>query len=297
MFWRFHVNSGQIYIVYVFLLSIAWFFLNQPSKFTNIFSGLFVGITVSLRPSFILFFIPFLICQRYSFLLGGLLGLLISISLSFTVASVFIWKKYILTMLKMTGIIDLKTYLPPEARTLPGTDIIYPKMIEGFDPTVRNPLEYYLDNTSLYDVLNALDIPNKRDILLIGFVITLVFFSLYVFKYSWKNKNMAHLFLLGSLICLIGDFFIPVGRYSYYDVQMILPLLIIISQTDAKDLIGNKIVFIFLSGILLSVVGFLVIPRALFFSVFLIMLYIIITSLIILQRSNKSENKGNAAQV
>ncbi len=193
-------------------------------------------------------------------------------------------------MLGMTGVIDLNTYLPPSERTLPSPDIVYPKMIEGFDTTVRNPLEYYLDNTSLYDVLNALDIPNKRDILLIGFVITLVFFSLYVLKFSWKNKNMAHLFLLGTLICLIGDFFIPVGRYSYYDIQMILPLLIIISQIDAKDLISNKIIILFLSGILLSIAGFIILPRALFFSVFLIMLYIIITSLIILKQRNKSEN-------
>ncbi len=196
-------------------------------------------------------------------------------------------------MLGMTGFIDLNTYLPPSERTLPSPDIVYPKMIEGFDTTVRNPLEYYLDNTSLYDVLNALDIPNKRDILLIGFVITLVFFSLYVLKFSLKNKNMAHLFLLGTLICLIGDFFIPVGRYSYYDIQMILPLLIISSQIDAKDLISNKIIILFLSGILLSIAGFIIVPRALFFSVFLIMLYVIITSLIILKQSNKSENNSS----
>ncbi len=195
-------------------------------------------------------------------------------------------------MLGMTRFIDLNTYLPLEARTLPSPDIVYPKMVEGFNWDIRNPLEYYLDNTSLLEVLNALDIPNKRDILLIGFVITMVFFFLYVLKFSLKNKNMAHLFLLGTLICLIGDFFIPVGRYSYYDVQMILPLLIIISQIDAKDLINNKIVFIFLSGMLLSIAGFLIIPRALFFSVFLIMLYIIITSFIILKQSNKSENNS-----
>ena len=292
MFWRFHVNSGQIYIVYVFLLSIAWFFLNQPSKFNNILSGLFVGITVSLRPSFILFFIPFLICQRYSFLLGGCFGLILSVALSCTVASIFIWKKYILTMLGMTGFIDLNTYLPLEARTLPSTDIVYPKMVEGFDSTVRNPLEYYLDNTSLLEVLNALDIPNKRDVLVIGFVITLVLFCVCIFKYSLRSNNISHLFLLGTLICLICDFFIPVGRYSYYDVQMILPLLIIISQIDAKDLIGNKIVFIFLFGILLSIAGFLIIPRALFFSTFLILLYILITAFIILKQSNKSENNS-----
>ena len=175
----------------------------------------------------------------------------------------------------MTGIVDLNTYSPAEKTILPGSDIIYPNIIEGFNWDIRNPLEYYLDNTSLYDVLNALDLSNKRIILLVVFVITMVFLSLYIFKYLLKNKNSSHLFLFGVLTFLIGEFFIPVGRYSYYDVQMILPLLILICQTDTKYLVNRKDNVFLISGLLLSVVGFTIVPRALFFSVFLIMFYIV----------------------
>ena len=205
------------------------------------------------------------------------------------ITGIFVWKRYILTVLGMTGFIDLNTYLPATERILPSSDIVYQKTIEGFNWDLRNPLEYYLDNTSLYDVLNALDIPDKRDILPIGFAITMIFLSLYIFKYLFKSKNISHIFLFGVVASLITDFFIPVGRYSYYDIQMILPLLIIICQTNTKYLIGRKSNIFLISGLFLSVIGFVIIPRALFFSVFLIMFYILQLSF---QLANNKERKS-----
>ena len=286
MFWRFHVNSGQIYIVYVFLLAIAWLCLNKTGKQKEIVSGFFAGITASLRPSFLLFFLPFVICRKLYFLLGGILGILFSVILSFSVVDLFIWKKYAITMLGMTGYIDINTYANPKLQAI-ASNTVYPQIIEGFDWNIRNPLENYLDNTSLYDVLNAIDIPNKRNLLAIGFILTLIVISLYIFRYSLKHINIKHLFLIGTLVCLITDFFIPVGRFSYYDIQMILPLLIIVNLAEPQKLIKSKLTAVLAIGLLLSVVGFLVVPRALFFSVFLIMLYLICTSFLIWERSPK----------
>ena len=284
LFWRFHVNSGQIYIVYVFLLSIAWLFLKQRSNIGILLSGLFVGITVSLRPSFILFFIPFIIGQEYLFILGGILGTTVSVGISLLVVKTFIWKQYFLTILGMTGFIDLKRYSPLKEKI--SSNITYPKVVEGFDWSIRNPLEGYLDNTSLYDVLNALDIPNKRHILVFSFIIAIIFLSLCVWKFHYKN-NKIDLFLWGTVTCLIGEFFIPVGRYSYYDIQMILPLLIIIDRANVLDLIYQKNIIILLLGLSLSIVGFLVVPRAMFFSVFLIMLYIVLITFMLLMNKDK----------
>ena len=286
MFWRFHVNSGQIYIVYVFLLSLAWFCLNKSFKFHNFFSGVFVGITASLRPPFILVFIPFLLTQRASFLLGGLAGILFSLSLSFTVVDLFIWKKYILAMFGMTGYIDLNTLVPEQINT-PSPDIVYPKIIEGFDPTIRNPLENYIDNTSLYDVLNAIDISGKREILVVGFIITIMLFSLYFIKYLLRNRDTELMFLFGVLLCLVGEFFIPVGRYSYYDVQMMLPLLILVSKVDVMKLISSRLIVFLLSGVLLGIGCFFWIPRFLFFSTYLITFYVVVLSLVVFQQQAK----------
>ena len=278
LFWKFHVNSGQIYIVYVFLLSVAWMLLCQPRRFNEFYSGFFVGVTTSLRPSFILFAIPLLIGKKIQFIAGSIVGLLSSILISLLVFGTFIWQKYLLTMLIMIGAVNPNSYPLLDQRIPPTANIIYPTTVEGFDWAARNPLESYLDNTSFYDILNAIDISNKRYILAGSLVLFIVLFSAYtVYSYS-KNKNINYLFLLGILICLIGDFFIPVGRYSYYDIQMILPLLILATKNNLEQLTHSKIVLIALLGLLLSFIGFIVIPRALFFSVFMILSYIIFAS-------------------
>ena len=294
LFWRFHVNSGQIYIVYVFLLSLAWLSLKKLLNYRRLISGVFVGIAISMRPSFILFFIPSIVSGEYLFCLGGILGVITTIALSIPVVGGFIWQKYAITMLGMTGIINLNTYSPLKPlreKIISNSNVIYPKTIEGFDPSIRNPLERYLDNTSLYDVLNALSVPNKRYVLLISFAVTMLLISWYVWKLSRNHKNINLLFLWGTLISLIGDFFIPVGRYSYYDVQMILPLLIIISCANVRDLIYEKSIVILLLGFILGIAGFIIVPRALFFSVFLIILYIVLVSFMLLNRNSKSKNK------
>ncbi|MBE9043780.1 DUF2029 domain-containing protein [Pleurocapsales cyanobacterium LEGE 10410] len=290
------MNSGQIYIVYVFLLSIAWFCLNKTFKFNNFVGGVLVGITASLRPPFVLLFIPFLISRRYSFLLGGLAGILFNLSLSFAVVDLFIWQKYLLAMFGMTGYINLSTF-SPEQITIPRLDIVYPKVVEGFDFAIRNPLEAHLDNTSLYDVLNAIDIPNKRDILIAGFIITIVFFLLFSLKYLLKNRDLKSTFLFGVLICLICEFFIPVGRYSYYDVQMLLPLLILINQASVMKLISSRLIIFLLSGMLLGMGCFAWVPRFLFFSTYLITFYVFTSSLVFLKQEAKFETKSSQLSV
>ena len=142
----------------------------------------------------------------------------------------------------------------------------------------------------MYDVLNAIDIPNKRQLLVVGFVATMICLAVYAWKISLSNKNNNLVFLWGILTCLIGEFFIPVGRFSYYDVQMMLPLLIIINLTNTKDLIYQKKTIILLLGLFLSIIGFILIPRALFFSVFIIMLYIVLLSFSLLKQTAKANN-------
>lgn len=187
----------------------------------------------------------------------------------------------------MTGFIDLNTYLPLEKRTILNLNITYPKTVEGFDPTILNPLEDYFTDTSLLNVLKTLNVSNKLEILVISFIVTMGFLFLYFINYIRKNKDIKFIFLFACLICLIGDYFIPVGRYSYYDVQLILPLLIIIDRAESIDSIKNKSIAFLLLGLLLSIGSFLWIPKTIFFSSFLIVFYIIITTLILLKKHYK----------
>lgn len=207
------------------------------------------------------------------------------------VAGTFIWKRYILAVLGMTGLVDLGAYLSPSERMLPSSDIIYPKVVEGFNWSTRNPLERYFADTSLYLPLNILHIPNERGILLIGFVMTMVFLLLCVLKYPLREKNARYLFLFGTLMSLISEFFIPIARYPYYDIQMILPLLIVVSEADTDYLTSRKINIVLVTGLLLSTVGFVVVPKALFFSAFLIAFYTVAISISILRRASKDDQR------
>ena len=294
LFWRLHVSSGQIYIVYVFLLAIAWLFLNDSSKYGHLISGFFAGVTVSLRPSFVLLFIPFLARRKHSFVLGGALGLLSNLALSWAVAGTLIWKRYVLVASKMIGLVDLDTYLSVAERKLPSPDIVYPKIVEAFSWSAQTPLERYFANTALYLPLNVLRVPNERGILLIGLMAATSCLLLCVLKHSPKSgKDTNFIFLFGVLMALVAEFFIPVPRYSYYDVQMILPLLVVINEAEVGYLVSRKINIALIAGLLLSVVGFVAVPRALFFSGLLIAFYAIAISIsVVKQDSDAGSLKG-----
>ncbi|PZO14481.1 MAG: hypothetical protein DCF25_14895 [Leptolyngbya foveolarum] len=296
LFWRLHVSSGQIYVVYTFVLAIAWFFLQQKSKPKPIVSGFFSGVAASLRPSFILFFIPFAVRRQYAFLLGGAAGLLSSVAFSYWVVGEFIWKRYILTIAQMTGLVDLSTYLSLAEQVLPDPAIVYPVIVEGFDWRISNPLERYFADTSFYLPLNILHVPNERGLLILGLLATIAYLSACVLKYLPKDgsvrENTGYIFLFGVLTCLLGDFFIPIPRFPYYDVQMLLPLLIIISQTEIEYLLRHRINIALIAGFFLGAIGFIAVPRALFFGALLISLYVVVMSISALRQGYKARLRG-----
>ena len=287
LFWRFHVSSGQIYVIYTFVLAIVWFALHSKLKYKNAVGGFAAGVLASLRPSFVLFFIPFALKQQYSFLAGGVAGFISSVAFSYWVVGHFVWKRYILTILQMTGLLDLATYLPSSDRIPLASNIDYPTIVEGFDWSVTYPLEPHFADTSLYLLLNVLRVPNERGILIFALLATIVFLSIYFLKYVSKENSIGYVALFGTLMCLLGDFFIPIPRFPYYDIQMLLPLLMIISLADPRFLTSYKGSVVLVAGLVLSMVGFFVVPRSLFFAGFLIALYVVVLSLVILRRQHR----------
>ena len=191
-------------------------------------------------------------------------------------------------MFGMTGFVDLNELLQI-GDTVTNTNIVYPQIVEGINTAIRNPLEYNnFSDSSVYYGLGVLDIQNKPQVLAIGFIIVVAFLSLYLIRYNSQRKDVNFIFLYGVLICLIGEFLIPIARYSYYDIQLIVPLFIIISQANIKQLIGSNSIAILLSGLLLSVGCFNWIPKFLLLSTYLITFYITLTSLILARQENKS---------
>ena len=323
LFWRFHVNSGQIYIVYIGLLSISWLLSQQQFKYKELASGFFAGITASFRPPYILFFIFFLIHRKYSFIAGGIAGFVFAILSSCAITGTFIWRQYILAMTGMTGFVNLNKILD----NLPKIDyqnINYPHIVEGFNFQIRNPLEaLLLNNSALFNVLTAVDWSGKKEILVISFIFTFAILCWLGIKYSSAQTDVNRIFLFSTVLCLVSEFFIPVGRYSYYDIQWLLPLLLIVITADTNELLNSKSkvprakrrdwqasparpivseadsasfggcglalpssILLLLMGLILSIGYFTWIPNSLFFSTYLITTYVILTSVLLLKKNN-----------
>jgi len=288
LFWRFHVNSGQIYIIYIGILSISWLLSQQQFKYKEVASGFFAGITAAFRPPYILIFVFFLIHRKYSFIVGGVAGIIFAVLSSCAVTGTFIWRQYMLAMASMTGFINLNnlnTYLPK----IDYKSINYPHIVEGFNFQIRNPLEsHFLANSSLFNVLNAIDVSGKKELLVISFVFTFAILCGLGIKYSSQQTDFQQIFLFSIVLCLIGEFFIPIGRYSYYDIQWLLPLLIIVEIANVQKLAKSKLCLILLTGFVFCLGYFTWIPNSLFISTYLIAAYVVFTSIYLLNPSAKS---------
>lgn len=188
-------------------------------------------------------------------------------------------------MLSMTGFANLNQHLETLKKIVDSSNIIYPQFFEGFAVDSLNSLEYRnLVDSSFYYFLNALNIPHERYILIAGFFAIISLLTWCTFRYFNESENIETLFLIGTLMCLLGELFIPIGRYPYYDIQWLLPLLIIISKADLKSLFLKKSIILLIVGLALSIGCFVWIPKFLFFSSYLISTYIILSSFSILKK-------------
>jgi len=284
LFWRFHANSGQIYIVYIGLLSISWYLLNCQFNQSEIASGFVAGITASLRPPYILFFFFFLVHRRSAFLLGGIVGIITTVLTSIALTGTFIWKQYVLAMLGMTGFVNLESVVAVAPSSTYPQAFVYPHIVEGIDFMVRNPLEKKLFSSSaLRDVLVAFDLSHKKEILLISFVITFTILCWLGIKYTIRQKDLNLIFLMGTIICLTSEFFIPIGRYSYYDVQWLLPILIIVTTTSIQRLFASQYIWLLILGLALALGYLSWIDNLLFYCTYLIAGYVVLTAISLLR--------------
>ena len=296
VFWRFHINSGQIYVVYIGLLSIAWLLLNKKFKYREITSGFLAGITASLRPPYVLVLWFFLINRRYSFFIGGVVGILFGVFGSVLVTGKLVWQQYVTTMLGMTGFINLEQIFPPLKDRIALIPAVYPQIVEGFNSSVRNPLEgRLLENSALFEVLNAIDLSQKKEILVVSFFIAFSLWCWLGFKFNLKQKDNGLLFLFATVGCLASEFFIPIGRFSYYDIQWLLPLLIIVQLASPKQLGINLLSMILLVGLILSTGAFSLVPRSIFLSTYAIAFYTVVMTIVLAKQTPKLGSKKSSS--
>ena len=216
-FWRLHVERGQIYILYVVLISLAYYLYNLENRYNQIWSGIVIGFAVVLRPPLILIPAMFLLYKNWKIILGSIIGAFSILGASLLVSGLNVWISYFKAMQihglnHVQGIEQVMSHYPYQN-------------IEGI-ANLHGLANIPITDTSLQGFLKSIGVSVSGYILMLGF---LVIFAIIIF-FFWKRKiqlSTGMIFLAGTFLIFISDFFLAAARFSYNNV-MLLPFLSIV---------------------------------------------------------------------
>ena len=287
-FWRFHVERGQIYILYVFLLSCAYWLAQKPFKtfkHNHILSGFLVGLTASFRPPVVLMFIPMFLYKQWRLLIGSIVGVLSGLFISFALAGTLIWQNYLSA---------IKGYTEPSSGTnlgnSPNINIIYPEQIEGMN-NVAKYINFNSRDTSFINFFQlklGLDIDPRIFLVLLGVVLLAI--SLFIYKNRRNGNTINLVFISGVFIYLISEYFIPTPRSTYNNVQWIMPVALIILSYKDFDFLSNKLNILLLVSLFFNI-GFTWMSMGIRTSDIMIILYTSLMFLGLVTRRNKTREE------
>ena len=228
-YWRLHVERGQIYILYVFLLSLSYWVYCRKIQNNEFFSGLVTGIAMSFRPPLVLLALPMILYRKFKFVLGNIVGTIIGLAASLVIASPQTWIQYF-TAMKVHGSIHLSSLYMSSSR--------YPyQNIEGIH-NLWGLAHIPIFDTSFQYLAKTIGLELTSNIMLILLVLCLPVFFFLIKKIIIEEKDFGLAFLYGVILVFISEFFIPAPRFSYNNVILlpILSLVIIYSERILESL-------------------------------------------------------------
>jgi putative flippase GtrA len=275
----------------MFLFASAYFLSKQSIKYkslnlSHLLAGLVVGFTITIRPPVAVFVVPLLLYKQWKILIGSAIGIVAGLLFSIIFSDLSIWQRYSSAM-KIHGLIKLGV-IPSNLRT----DLVYPELIEGMK-NLSDMLGVPTVSTSIMGIFRLLGIQLYPQVLtlLLGIILSIMCF--FIIKYRRPEVSMELLFLFGSYMLLISEFFTPSMRYSYIDIQWLMPLSLIIIQINESDFLKNKLNVLLLLSLLLSS-GFNWFSFDLYISEALMVLYVTSMTFLILREESKKRNRIHA---
>lgn len=226
--WRDHLMTGQVYVLYPFILTLAYLLADSKVKYFKIFAGVLIGLFVFVRPTFILFAFPLLLNKEYKFILGGLCGIIIGF-LFFVLPDTSVWYSYQEAMSYWASM-DTHQHNSEMVQAL-GALQVEPNWISSIQHIVHFAFKIELNTIHLLTLFTAF----------VGFVI--LFLRKKICKLSLQDT-----FLFAAFLIITADFFLPAARFNYYAIQWIFPLFLILSRykgifTNVHVLIAFGIIF------------------------------------------------------
>lgn len=243
--WHSHIKLGQIYILYVLILALAFQQLMSSHRLGTETSGFLIGFAASMKFPVVLMGFPLLIYKRWKLIVWSVIGFIFGVGGSFLIAGVKIWESYFTAMRKF-GKIRFIWEQWPYAN--------YPQIIEGvnwqgkaYSPVIAK------GEASLFRIAHQFFGINIAAFIPIVFATVVLLSGIILFMHRKKKLSTGLIFQAGIVFIFMGEFLLPGPRWVYQDViWLILLSLVIINAKSLKELM-NPLLILVLLGISLSI--------------------------------------------
>ncbi|NPV59097.1 MAG: DUF2029 domain-containing protein [Actinobacteria bacterium] len=231
--WRFHVERGQIYILYVFLVSFSYWLSKRDWKHGLLAGGLVLGFTMALRPTIAVFSLPLIFQRKWKFLAGAATGLLVCLLLSVMLFGASVWSSYLDAMpyhaKANLGEINLDAYNPG-----------YPPVVDGMN-NLTSAMGIPYNNSSLQFVVSYFIKINLSSNAMISLaLIVLMLACLYFYSNRHRRFSLSAIFLSGSVLLLLVEYFVPAIKSFYMEIVWILPASMAIIQKERLGEVDSR---------------------------------------------------------
>jgi Glycosyltransferase family 87 len=283
--WIINIDIGQSYMIFPVLLAAGYcVFAKKKNRF--FYAGMLLALCCWLRPNFILFALPFLAGgQRKQFLGGALLmGAL-------CVAQLLIcgqWANWMDFVESSAFWVDFYNHLGATTPSDFGNGA-YPASIEGQTDFSISKLPDYISNFHIaVTTVTGIQLPLMLWTALL--LASLLAICIVIFKKS-RLLSYSQYWFAGFFCYYLGELLVTIPKPSYYFVELLFPLCIIISHAAARR---NIPLYLCFAGLLLATLLIKIMPMQLLFAEYVIALALLIAFVSFFTGKPKPAAKGDA---
>ena len=220
--WYYHVERGQIYILYALMFALMYRLYRASYKWSGAVAGLVCGLFCYLRPIAIVTAIPFVLSKKWQWLMGFVAGLAVGLFV-FVLPFQKTWQDYFLAMREYGNEIisnkDTGAVMP--AAWIPAT-------IEH----TTNLREYHRFPTAaiktFYAGMKELHMKISYPLSLFIYCLLVIILSTSLLKQQLASTDK--LFLFAFLLYILLEMFIIANRSAYNQIQWVFPLFLLLKR-------------------------------------------------------------------
>ena len=222
--WRFHVERGQIYVLYALLIALSFWLSRRPWRYAAQGAGAALGLATAMRPTLALMAIPLLVFGKTRITAGLVSALAILLLLSVVLFGMPVWRDYLSAMryherdnLGMANPVGMAY----RAMTIEGMDDLD---TGKYFTAVNTSLQWFLKRYL------AMDVKGFGLLLMLGPLLLAI--TMYLLKYRRRIVSLVAAYLTGTAMVLVSEYFIPAIKPAYVNIMWLAPASLAVLGAD-----------------------------------------------------------------